>query len=186
MAIWIIRQILGLAGKIPAANRHPVLIVENDRHDAALIAMYCERFGAKWVKAETLQEARMLLGKQSFRLMFVDEGMPDGSGVKFIDEITPNYPHLPVSILTGDTEISSRLWAGRNWSIILKGTHGGALMGAVENAILTANGVNGHSQPVAVLISSWLFFTLTFLAGLFCRELPDAVRWLANQLKGAL
>src|SRR5688572_13830012 len=182
-AIWVAKSIIGWSRKIPAAHQYPVLIVENDEHDADLIAMFCEKFGARTVKSPTLRDAREKLLTMKFRLMFVDEGMSDGSGIEFIDEITPKYPNLPVSIITADEEISRKLWSGRNWSIILKGTHGGALMGAVENALLTANGVNGHTQPLAVILATWIMCALSFLVGVCDRDLPALIEWVKGLVK---
>jgi hypothetical protein len=108
--------------------------------------------------------------------------MKDGSGVQFIDEITPKFPNLPVSIITGDTDISRRLWSGRNWSIILKGTHGGALRGAVENAILTANGVNGHTQPQIVVLTTWVCCSVSFGMGFFMGHWSTVVEYLKGML----
>lgn len=176
--VWIAKSVLGLSRNIPASQNYPILIVEDNQHDADLLGMFCEKFGARFIKTSTLKDARELLLTQRFRLMFIDEHMKDGSGLQFIDEITPRCPNLPVSIVTGDTEISRRLWSGRNWSIILKGTHGGALMGAVENAILTANGVNGHVQPPAVVITTWGMCAASFVMGIFYRELPGLVEAL--------
>lgn len=181
--IWVLKSLLGLAKKLPAQSHYPVLIVEDDPHDAELIEMFCNKFGASCVKVESLAKAREELYKRKFRLAFVDEHMKDGSGVRFIDEITPRYPNLPISIITGDDQISRKLWSGRNWSIILKGTHGGSLLGAVENALLTANGVNGHTQPVAVIMTTWLMCFVSFLLGVFYRELPTIIELLKGPLK---
>lgn len=182
LILWVAKSIAGLSRKLPSAIQHPILVVEDDHHDADMIEMYCESYGGKCVKVATLREAREKLALGKFRLMFVDEGMKDGSGVDFIDEITPKYPNLPVSIVTGDNEISSRLWSGRNWSIILKGTHGGALKGAIENAILTANGVNGHTQPLVVIITTWIICAASFAAGMFYRELPQIIELIKGKL----
>jgi len=80
-AIWILKSLLGLAKGVPAECQHPVLIVEDNRHDWELLEMFCAKYGAKAMWAPSLEVARGMLAKQKFRLMFVDEGMKDGSGV---------------------------------------------------------------------------------------------------------
>lgn len=181
--IWVLKSLLGLARNIPAESQHPVLVIEDNPHDAELIEMFCKKFGASCVKVDSLSKAREELFKRKFRLAFVDENMKDGSGVKFIDEITPRYPNLPISIITGDEEISRKLWSGRNWSIIFKGSHGGSLMGAIENALLTANGVNGHAQPTTVILTTWFMCIVSFFLGVFYRELPIIIETLKGSLK---
>lgn len=176
---WLITQLMGLAKQIPAKNQHPILIVEDDDNDADMLKHYCEKYGASTERASSVRKAHELLLTKKFRLVLVDENLPDGSGLILFNYVPNN---TPMSIVTGDREISSKLHSGKNWSIILKGTHGGSLMEAIEDAILKANGVNGHCQPKSVVVSTWLFFCGTLTIGIFWREIARAIIewWIEN------
>jgi CheY-like chemotaxis protein len=169
---WLVQQLMGLAKEIPAKNQHPILIVEDDDNDAMMLERYCHKYGATTERASTVKKARELILTKKYRLVLADDHLPDGSGLQLFNDVEPS---CPVSIVTGDNEISSRLHSGKNWSIILKGTHGGSLMEAVEDAILKANGVNGHCQPKYVVFSTWLLFGIVLAIGIFWREVARMI-----------
>lgn len=168
--IWIVKSLYGIVTSIPLKHEHPILIVEDDDNDAELLERHCKKFGAKVVRVNTLRKAHDAVLTQKFRLAFVDAGMPDGSGVDFARDLP-----IPVSIVTGDNYISTELTSGKNWGLILKGTSGGSLQEAVEDAILKSNGVNGHVQPGSVIVISWIITLLSLAMGLLFRELLDLI-----------
>ena len=55
---------------------------------------------AELAVAGTLQEARALLGTQSWALVLVDLGLPDGSGVSFLRELRARFPEVPAIVTT--------------------------------------------------------------------------------------
>lgn len=169
---WLITRLMGLAQKIPAKNQHPILIVEDDDNDADMLKHYCEKYGATTERVSSVRKAHDLLLTKKYRLVLVDEHLPDGSGL-LLTNYVPN--NTPISIVTGDRDISNKLHSGKNWSIILKGTQGGSLMEAIEDAILKANGVNGHAQPQSVVFATWLFFAGAVGIGIFWREVARVV-----------
>lgn len=63
--------------------------------------------------AETLSEARDLLGKKPYDLIILDLELPDGNGLSFFSELKKNTStdEIPVFILTGKTEISNKVLA---------------------------------------------------------------------------
>lgn len=172
---------MGLAKQIPARHQHPILIVEDNDADADMLIHYCEKYGATTERVSSVRKAHDLLLTKKYRLVLVDEDLPDGSGLLLCRHVPNN---TPISIVTGDSDISNKLYSGKNWSIILKGTHGGSLMEAIEDAILKANGVNGHAQPKSVVLATWLFFGGAVCLGIFWREAAEAiVRWWQENLK---
>lgn len=172
---WLVTQLMGVVREIPSKSQHPILIVEDDDNDAMMLERYCHKYGATTERAATVKKAQELLLTRKYRLVLVDDHLPDGSGLQLFSNATNN---CPMSIVTGDNEISTRLHSGTNWSVILKGTHGGSLMEAVEDAILKANGVNGHTQPRAVVFATWLFFAGAVGIGIFWREVARlAIDW---------
>jgi CheY-like chemotaxis protein len=164
---WLVTQLMGWAKEIPAKSQHPILIVEDDDNDARMLDHYCAKYGAITERASSVKKARDLLLTKKYRLVLADDKLPDGSGLELFNDVPAN---CPISIVTGNYQISEKLHSGKNWSIILKGTHGGSLMEAIEDAILKANGVNGYCQPRSIVFATWLFFAVAVGIGIFWRE----------------
>lgn len=58
--------------------------------------------------AETLNEARALLKRQSFGLCITDLRLPDGNGLELVAHLQKHHPNLPVAVITahGNMEIA--------------------------------------------------------------------------------
>ncbi|MBY0337004.1 MAG: response regulator transcription factor [Acetobacteraceae bacterium] len=68
------------------AEERPILIVEDDDQVAATIAGALAREGWATETASTLAEGRALLDGTNPRVVVVDLGLPDGSGIAFVRE----------------------------------------------------------------------------------------------------
>ena len=64
---------------------------------------------AEFVPADSLAEARRLLAEQSFDLVLLDLGLPDGNGLELVDELQRQRPGLPVAVLSASEVDSSEL-----------------------------------------------------------------------------
>ena len=60
--------------------------------------------------AQTVEQAKQLLGQQQFDLVVLDLGLPDGSGWELLPLIAEQHQHLPVLVWSG-TEITNELAA---------------------------------------------------------------------------
>ncbi|SDP56545.1 CHASE domain-containing protein [Ectopseudomonas guguanensis] len=104
-----------LLGSLAQALQHlpqspRVLHVEDD-HDLRLVVAEQGRELAEFIPADSLAEARRLLAEQSFDLVLLDLGLPDGNGLELVDELQRQRPGLPVAVLSA-SEVDGRELAG--------------------------------------------------------------------------
>ena len=86
-------------------NRPRILHVEDDEDLSNVLAAGLAG-GAQLIAAQTLQAARQLLKSQSFSLLVLDPGLPDGNGLDLLEELPRLIDYrLPVAILSV-TEVS--------------------------------------------------------------------------------
>jgi DNA-binding response OmpR family regulator len=77
-----------------------VLVVEDDVQVASTIAGALQRDGWQADTASSLAEARLMLDSTSPRIVVVDIGLPDGSGMAFVREAS-GRPDLGIIVVTG-------------------------------------------------------------------------------------
>lgn len=83
-------------------GRISILYVEDDPDLQLMIVALLETM-ATMTSAYTLAEARQMLAKQTFDLVLLDVGLPDGSGLDLIDGIQAMDPHPAVVLLSGQS-----------------------------------------------------------------------------------
>ena len=81
-----------------AAN---VLVVEDDRLNKNLICKVLRNEGHQVVEASDGSEALELLYQQRFDLVITDFMMPKLNGLKFVEQLHPLQPRLPIIFITG-------------------------------------------------------------------------------------
>lgn len=88
-----------------------VLYIEDNEGDAFLAKRVLaeKEIGCVW--ASDLQTARVLLSEEKFDLILLDQGLPDGNGLAFIEEILRMVEALPVIVLSGRKDQSLALAA---------------------------------------------------------------------------
>lgn len=88
-----------------ASYRVPVLLVEDDDACAHIIASTLAHDGIKVVRAATLEQAKKYLtdGKP-LSAVILDIGLPDGSGIELIDQLTAGQKQIPVVVVTGRSD----------------------------------------------------------------------------------
>lgn len=96
-----------------------VLIIEDDDDISFLLGLLCERKTMKFIAAKNLTEATYLL-KWKPRLCFLDNNLPDGTGLEFIKTIRASYKGIVIIMLTAqDIDITKKaaLENGANYFI---------------------------------------------------------------------
>ena len=78
-----------------------VLVVEDDRLNRNLICKVLRNEGHQVVEANDGAEALELLYAQRFDLVITDFVMPRLNGLKFVEQLHPLQPRLPIIFITG-------------------------------------------------------------------------------------
>lgn len=77
-----------------------VLIVDDEEDIRELLELSLIRMGIASHGAGTIQEAKALLGRHSYRMCISDMRLPDGDGLDLVRYITQNIQDLPVAVIT--------------------------------------------------------------------------------------
>jgi two-component system cell cycle response regulator len=86
-----------------------VIMVEDDRSIARVVAVSLRREGYSVRSADTLSLARDLIGATDWDILLLDRRLPDGDGVTFCHEIREKNSHRYIILLTGDARQESKL-----------------------------------------------------------------------------
>jgi DNA-binding response OmpR family regulator len=86
---------------------HKILCVE-DADDNLLILQVMLK-GYEVVIARSVKEAKEILQRESFSLILLDLGLPDGDGLEIMAELLSATQATPVIVLTGKTDFESKL-----------------------------------------------------------------------------
>jgi len=87
------------------------LIVDDEADIRELIEMTLLPMGVICLLAETLNEAKALLKRQSFSLCITDLRLPDGNGLDVVAHIQKYCPNLPVAVITAHGNVESAVEA---------------------------------------------------------------------------
>lgn len=79
-----------------------VLIVDDDPDIQILFESVFDFYNISPVKVATLSMAKNELDKFIPQLMVLDNSLPDGKGVEFIDFLNEKYPCIRIILFTGD------------------------------------------------------------------------------------
>ena len=88
-----------------------IFVVDDDESIVVLIQKHLKH-DYRVHTFECVEAVRKGLEESIPDIMIVDDGLPDGSGIDFCNEVRENYPaHIYIIVLTGDKELSSKLRA---------------------------------------------------------------------------
>lgn len=97
----LLEELEGDGEECPQCPRPRALIVEDDQNDAELMTEALRAMGVdSWVVGDAY-EAMNVLGKESFRILFLDLKLPKIHGTQLLRQIRDNYPDTHTIIVTG-------------------------------------------------------------------------------------
>ena len=82
------------------AQQPLVLFVDDEEDLCTLMQMMLSRMGIETHVAYRLSQARKMLSEHQYDVCFTDLNLPDGNGLELVEEISQQYPQLPVAVLT--------------------------------------------------------------------------------------
>ena len=93
-----------------------VLLIEDSRFASEAVRLLCLKSGARIRRADSLNNARRHLAVYRPSVVIVDVGLPDGSGIPLIENLTHGSPRIEVVLgISGDTALEEEvLKAGAN------------------------------------------------------------------------
>jgi two-component system, cell cycle response regulator DivK len=89
-----------------------VCLVEDDSSIISLVRILLKAEGLNLLSVESCEDAILALRETHPRLLLVDLGMPDRSGLEIARIVRGwyNYPHIPIVALTGSAEKAGAAW----------------------------------------------------------------------------
>jgi DNA-binding NarL/FixJ family response regulator len=113
-----------------------ILVVEDSRFACETMRLMCLRSGARIRRADCLRSARRHLKVYRPSVVIVDMGLPDGSGVDLIEELTRALPRVGIILgLSGDAGTEAAAMAAGADGFLEKPL---ASLAAFQQAILAA------------------------------------------------
>jgi DNA-binding response OmpR family regulator len=126
-----------------------VLVVEDETAVRSWLTIQLRRGGYQPFAAGTVQDARSLMLTTKPDVVILDLGLPDGSGLQFLDELRSeeNSAKVPVVVLTGrePSEVKAPSLRGGAQIFLRKPARGVELLNAVAKLVAR------NERPVADL-----------------------------------
>lgn len=88
-----------------------ILIVDDEPDIRELLALTLSRMQLQCMEAETVEQARSLLGKHRFDLCLTDMRLPDGNGIDLVRYIQEASPETPVAMITAHGNMNTAIEA---------------------------------------------------------------------------
>jgi two-component system response regulator PilR (NtrC family) len=88
-----------------------VLVIDDEPDILELLDMTLSRMGLEVTTAEDLAGARRELQGGEFGFCLTDMRLPDGNGLKLVEEIAEHYPNLPTAVITAHGKVEDAVYA---------------------------------------------------------------------------
>jgi CheY-like chemotaxis protein len=86
-------------------DKEAILIVDDEAENAEILLEIIRRETKRMILcAQNGKEALEILGREPVGLVLTDIRMPNMSGWQFLSEVLKNYEHIPILVMTGDTD----------------------------------------------------------------------------------
>ena len=104
---------VGFMGGIVLPGTPKTLVVDDERSLLELISGVLEGRGMKNDRAGSVKEAEEAIRREEYDIVFLDLGLPDGSGFSILDRLMEERPRTLVVVITGMHEVETTVQAIR-------------------------------------------------------------------------
>lgn len=138
------------------SGRSSVLVIDDEADLRELLAITIIKLGFDVELAGTVEEAKILLGQQTFDLVLTDMRLPDGDGIALVKLVNEQYPQTPIAVITafGSAETAVNALKAGAFDYLSKPVSLDQLRILVQAAIgarlATGKGGSGLSSPKPV------------------------------------
>ena len=91
-----------------------ILLIEDDISFCKLLEKFLTKNAYAVITSYTAAEARNILKKETFDLILTDLRLPDSDGIELLKEIKMEFPHIPVILMTGYSDVNTAVKAIKN------------------------------------------------------------------------
>ncbi len=143
------------------AQQPLVLFVDDEEDLCTLMQMMLSRMGIETHVAYRLSQARKMLSEHQYDVCFTDLNLPDGNGLELVEEISQQYPQLPVAVLTayGNMDIAIAALKAGVFDFVskpIKQTHLEQLLQKALNKPISQQALNEDALEQRMLIGQSL------------------------------
>lgn len=85
-----------------------VLIIDDEGDVCYLLSKLLKQKELEFDHVNTLTQAETLLKEDTPDIIFLDNNLPDGLGINFIDHVRENYPEIKIVIITAHDTSSTK------------------------------------------------------------------------------
>jgi DNA-binding response OmpR family regulator len=89
-------------------NSGKILIVDDEGDICYLLSTFFKSENYETEQVNTLEQARIHLKENPPDLIFLDNHLPDGQGIKEIDQIRQEYPHTRIVVISAHDRSSDK------------------------------------------------------------------------------
>ncbi len=125
-----------------------LLLIEDDHSYANLIQKFLSKKGFEVENYYAGKEALSVLKKQSFDLVLSDFRLPDMTGMEILEWVKTEYPHIPVVLITGYSDIRTAVKSMKMgaFEYISKPINPDELLAAIESALQNSKDSENESE----------------------------------------
>ena len=85
-----------------------ILIVDDEGDICYLLSNLMKQRDLQYEHANTLAQADIIIKEDTPDIIFLDNHLPDGLGINYIENIKENYPNIKIAVITAHDTLSDK------------------------------------------------------------------------------